>query len=412
MNPILVKNNNIDSCTILFLFNVGSINEDKNILGISHFIEHMIFKGNQQIKKSNILLNKLDSIGGDYNAFTTNNLTGYHIKVMKEYQLEAFEILYNMLFRSIFDTNEIDTEREVIKEEYSKDEYDIDSVVDEMIQKMVLRNTPYSKSIIGKIKTINNIKKKDLIQYWKKYYNLNNCVVIINGNINNNLMNYLKNIKLKQFPFKFLEYKINIPKNPSIKIIKTEDNQTKLSIAFRTCGLNNDDKYVLDLISNIIGGNMSSRLFLSLREKYGIVYEIDCNNTFFRDIGYLQITCSFDNKNILKIIKIILKELMVLKTNYITKEELIVNKSYLRSMELLSFEDTISFCEDIATEYILTGKINMPEKNIQHYNNINKYQIKNISSQIFTKNNLNMIILGNYNDKKILSEINQKISEF
>ena len=98
IKSIIIKNPNITSCTIFFMFKVGSINEEKHINGISHFIEHMVFKGNKDIKKSNSLLKNLDNLGSDYNAFTTNNITGYHIKVMERYQDEAFKILYNMLF--------------------------------------------------------------------------------------------------------------------------------------------------------------------------------------------------------------------------------------------------------------------------------------------------------------------------
>ena len=412
MNPILIQNNNVDSCTIFFLFNVGSINENNEISGVSHFIEHMVFKGNKNIPKSNDLLRKLDSIGGDYNAFTTNNLTGFHIKIMKQFQLEAFKIMYDMLFLSNFNDIDIDIEREVIKEEYHKDRNDYSTIIEEKTQKTVLRGTPYSKSIIGTLTTINNIKKKELIQYWKKYYNIENCVIMLNGNIDIRLIENIKKLNLKHYPFNYLEYKITENKKPIIEIINGDKNHTELSISFKTCGMINNDKYTIDLISNILGGNMSSRLFLSLREKYGIVYEIDCENTFFRDVGYLQINCSFDNKNILNTIHIILEEIKIIKNEYIQKKEMIDNINYLKSMELLSKEDTLSICEDISTEYILTGKINLPNKNIEHYNNINKYNIKKVSKEIFTKNNINIIIVGNYKKDILTKKINHIISKF
>lgn len=409
IRSIIIENKSIESCTIFFIFNVGSINEDENNRGVSHFIEHMLFKGTKNIPKSNILLKQLDGFGADYNAFTTNNLTGYYIKVMKEYQLEAFKIFYDMIFNSIFDSKEIETERDVIKEEYIKEKNDSSSLIEDLTMKTVLRNTKYQYPIIGYLKTINKIDRNDLISYWNKYYNQENCVIILNGNVKNNLKKHIKNIKIKNKPFEYPIIKQHNSTNYKLKFKKDNANQTLLSVCFKSFGMNDFNKYTLDLIANILGGNMSSRLFLVLREKYGLVYEIECENTYFRDVGYIQISCSFEHKNLEKTVELIFEEINKLKKEYLNKSEIDSNISYLSSMEMLTKEDTTTLSEEIGTEFILTGKINYPEDNIKNYKKIDKIKINEISNTIFKKNNLSVIIIGNYGNKYVKKTIEKMV---
>ena len=408
IKTIFLENKNINSCTILFLFNVGSINEGRHNRVIYHFVEHMIFKGTEKIPKSVELLKKLDSYGADYNAFTTNNLTGYYVKVMKEYQVDVFNIFYDMVFNSNFESEEIETERGVIKEEYKKGLDDNTSLIEDLTIKTVLRNTKYQYPVIGYLNTINRINRKDLIKYWKKYYKKENCVIVVNGNIKTQLKYILRNIKIQDKPFIFPSIKNIVHNNYKLELKKDEtmNQQIMLSLCFKSFGLINKYRYTLDII---LGGNMSSKLFLILREKYGLVYEIDCENTYFRECGYLQINCSFDKKNLNNTIEYIFKEINNLKNGNIQGNEIESNIKYLNSMELLSKEDTTTICEEIGTDFILTGKINTPEKNIEKYSNIKKSDILKLSKEIFIKNNLNVIIIGNCSIKHIQKIINKNL---
>ena len=290
-------------------------------------------------------------------------------------------------------------------------EYYISSIIEELTIQNVLSNTPYRQPIIGTINSINNIQRKDIIKYWQQYYTHSNCVLVVNGNIKKTLieeikkLNYSKKSTIYTIPINFYH---NRKKNIIIK--KENSDQTLLCIAFKTFGIKNKARYTLDVIANIIGGNMSSRLFLSLREKHGLVYEIDCDNTFFEDQGYIQINCSFDKSNLIKTIDVIIKEIKILKEKYVNDDELTSNIKYITSMEILSKEDTISFCEDIGSEYILTGKLVSPEENINNYNKVDKYKLKKLSNHVFQKNNISISIIGNYNYKKINPILNQKIS--
>jgi predicted Zn-dependent peptidase len=308
------QNDCLNSCTILFLFNVGSINENSNNHGISHFVEHMLFKGTANIPKSSVLLKKIDSYGSDYNAFTTNDVTGYHIKTMKKYQLDVFKLFYDMLFNSIFNEDEIEIERQVIKEEYNKDSNDISSITDELIMETVFEGTDYQHPVIGYLENINKINRKDILKYWKKYYTKENCVVVLNGNIEKELIQHIDSIQIKNIPMIYKTHSLKETQNYKFKFKNdNHTDQTILTLCFKTLGFKDKNRYKYDLIANILGGNMSSKLFMSLREKYGLIYDIDCHSNNFKDLGYIEINCSFDNKNFEKTFQYLFEEIKHLK---------------------------------------------------------------------------------------------------
>ena len=405
-------NNCSKSCTILFLFNVGSINEDDTNYGISHFIEHMLFKGTTNIPKSSVLLKKIDSYGSNYNAFTTNNITGYHIQIMKQYQLDVFKLLYDMLFNSIFNEDEIEIERKVIKEEYIKDSNDISSITDELIMDTVFRGTNYQHPVIGYLKNINKINRKDMLKYWKKYYTKENCVIVLNGNIEKELIQHIDSIQIKNSPMIYKSHSLKETQHYKFKFKNdNHTDQTILSVCFKTLGLKDNNRYSYDLITNILGGNMSSKLFMSLREKYGLIYDLNCNSHNFKDVGYIEIHCSFDNKNFEKTFQYLFEEIKHLKYNYLNHKEIKDNINFVSSNIIMSQEDAISFSENIGNEYLLTGKINNSINKIKEYNKIDKYNIQKTCYNLFKNENMSIVIIGKQNKIRIKSFIDDIINK-
>ena len=393
-----------NSCSVHIYVKIGSVYEDMNFNGISHFIEHMVFKGTKNRKNSKILLNEMDRIGAEYNAYTDNYLTVFHFKVNHKYLEKALDIFSDMLFNSIFSNKEIDMERKVIFEEILKGKDDTDIYLEDLIPTYLFKNHELSNSVIGNKKTLFNCDKKILTDFYKKYYVPNNMCISVCGKYNKrNIHDLIKKYFTQEnnlIPSKKL-----IPMfNNKIKyklIEKHKDiEQSVIAMVFSIFDLNDERKYALDLLETILAGNMSSILYYKIREKEGLVYSISCDSELYNSGGYLIIKFASNYNNIKKAIKYITSELDKLKKRDISDNKLNDSKEYLNSNIFMINENNSNIAEYYGRSLALNEKLESISKYINNINKVDKKNIKDLCNYIF---DYSKMLIYNVGKKKLFN---------
>lgn len=346
---ILIDQRNTDTITVQAIVKTGSNNETKGIHGISHFIEHMLFEGTKKRKEAKIISNEIGSIGGELNAYTSNERTCFYVKVPKKHFLKALDIVSDILKNPLFKEKAIEKERKVILKE-------INMINDEprFYQWILFQGGLFQKNntkypVYGFREDVKNITRKDILNYYNKYYVPNNTIISISGDV--------KNIdRLKPYFTDFNKNKkvniYNVIEPPLNKnIIKKEKRKilnSYLVLGYKTVARLHKDSYILDVIKSILGRGQSGRIFEEIRGKRGLAYEVGVHNEANNDYGFFSIYLNTDKTKIELVKKIILKEIEKLQNNNLTKKELKEAKGYLEGQYILENEDTHDRADSLA----------------------------------------------------------------
>ena len=324
---ILVPSKETKAITFEVLYKVGSREESKNNNGVSHFLEHLMFKGTEKRPKTVNISKELDSIGAEYNAFTGKDHTGYYIKAAQKNLPLAIEILADMLHNSKFEKEEMDKERGVIIEEINMYEDNPLMYIGDVFENLIYKGTKLGYSIGGPRKNIINLSRNSLYNYYQKYYYSANSIICLAGNFQEKkalrLINKFFPIAKKRKRVNFKKVKKIKKKNPQISIIKRKNvEQVQLILGFKSIP-KKDNKFLrTQVLANILGGTMSSRLFLEIREKRGLCYFIKASNDGYEDLTSFSIQAGLNKEKIYEALKAIKEELNKLKEEGLTKEEL------------------------------------------------------------------------------------------
>lgn len=411
MKYILINNKCSSSATIMFSVKVGSKNEINKHRGISHFIEHMLFKGTKNKLTTKNISNILYNHGAEFNANTGYELTRYYIKIDSDYILDAIDVLSDMLFYSKFDSDEIKSEKNVVISENKRDKSSPWGQLDRLMNSITLNNTNYSYDIGGIDKDITNFSRNTILKYFLHFYKASNITVTISGNYKYSptkmvtiLNKYFgKNFNYYGKPKNTLKYNTIVNKNfhEKQKMFNYKHkinnfSQAFISIAYPCYDGNSTNKYTTELVSSILGGNMSSRLFIKLREQMGLVYNISCVYYDFSDIGLLQINFSTfgDEKSILKCIKLVSQELHDLKNNLVALKEIDIAKNYFNGEILLELEDSTNLAELYSDSLLLYKKVHNYKLLKNNINKVTRDNIKNMSNKLFQFNKCNIAIIS------------------
>ena len=412
---IMPNRNETATASIYFYFKVGSKNETPEIGGISHFIEHLIFKGSPKYPNYLDISKTFDANGISFNAYTSKDTTAYHYKFLsnKENLDLICKITSDMIFNPLMREKDIKTERNVIVQEYNDDVDDIDEFIDEKIEHCLLDGHPLGRSIIGTLKTIDNINRKDIITYHKKYYRPDNLVIGFSGNMrdeytniiekyfngksNNN--NHYRNHKF--LPLSLLSQGVSqiipfVDKHPesAIDCFAKDLKQDYIHIIFKTKGNLDPFKHQYRLLKNILGANMSSRLFVEIREKLGLVYSIKCDTSNFEETGYFDIYTQNESKDTLKCIQKIFKELVKFKEHGVGEKELNDNKKNYCDLFKTGFDDIEYENEHFSTQVLLNIPVETIEKRIETISAITSDELKNVANELFKFNKVHIITFG------------------
>ena len=382
---IIYNKQDTKTVAIQITVKVGSNYETLPISGISHFIEHMVFEGTKNYPDSRSLSNVVESLGGELNAYTSDERTTYHIKIVKKHFNKALQVLSDILTRPLFRAPDIEKERKIITDE-------IKLVIDEprnyqwvLFEKTLFKKHPVRNPTYGSVKAVNSMTRKQLLDYYNTYYTAPNTLITVVGNIDNvfnKIKTYFSHYSPKKAP------KLSIPNEPKQRSIQKKFEPRKLNnsyviLGYKTAIRKNKDSYALDLIRGIMARGQSGKLFYEIRTKRGLCYEIGMHHEPSKDYGFIAVYLGTDKKNISKSIKVILAILKNLQST--TQKELDEAKEYIEGSFYLENEDNYQLADNIGSWALL----DTPEKINSYIKNIRKVslsQLKSVAKRYFTKN--------------------------
>ncbi len=404
---ILVPRKESESVTLLVLFKVGSRYEAINIHhGVSHFIEHLMFKGTKKRPSTLDISKELDGIGAEVNAYTSKDHTGYWIKLRADKFELACDLLSDMLSNSLFDAKEINREKGVIIEEIKMYEDQPMYFSEMLFERLIFQGNMLAEDIAGTSESIIKMSRKNILDYKDSYYEPKNGVIVVAGKINKNTKQTLskyftqvKEPKEKAFVQKFNQFE---NKQDQARVVLHHQNTKQVHLAMGVPAYSHfhPDLYALHLLSVILGGTMSSRLFINVRERRGLCYYIKSQADIYEDTGNLMIRAGLDMSKIDEAIRLILKELRDLKTNGVNNDELKMAKDFLKGRSTLQLEDSNAVANFYGRELILTKKILTPDQKMNKIFEVTKSQINKVAKDILHTNKLNLAMVSPHKDKK------------
>lgn len=400
-----------EAVTVLILLPVGSRYETPKLNGVSHFIEHMLFKGTKKRPTSLAIAKELDALGAEYNAFTGKDLTGYWVKLDKDYLEIGLEILADIFFNSLFDKNEFEREKGVILEEIKMYQDNPLLYIDDFFEQTLYGQHPLGWSIAGKMENIKKISHTEFLTFKNKFYQAGRALITVTGNIKTKIVRKLVNkffgqipeFKIKKMNFKkFLKKQ---QKNLKLRILTKDVQQVQLALGFPAYSYFHPKIEALDLLAIILGGNMSSRLFTEVRVKKGLAYFIRTDLGVYQDTGNFVIRAGVDKDKIEEAIKVILDELKKVRDKAISNEELNRTKTFCEGKLSLELENSASLASWYAKQLMLIGKILTPTEKLAKIKKVQIKDIQAVSNEIIKSRALNLALIGpdNINQSLLLS---------
>lgn len=389
--------------TVMIMVKAGSRFETPKTNGLSHFLEHMFFKGTKKRPTAFDISKIIDGIGGEINAATGKDQTLYYVKTTPKHLETALDVLSDMILNSKFAPQEIEREKKVIIEEINMYEDLPIKKISDIYEELLYQDQPLGWPIIGTKKNIKNLTQADFLNYIKRIYNPSNTIITFAGALNSKsteklARKFFKKMTSQKAKNSSLATK-EIQCQPGIKIHYKKTDQAHLILGARTYNLFHPDRYAVSVLGAILGGGMSSRLFIEVRERRGLAYYIKSGTELYQDVGNFQTQAGVDLKRINQAIKIILKEYQKIKEK-LTAEELNRAKEYLKGRLLLKLEDTHALAFFYTSSLLLEEKIKTPEQVIKKIDQVQKKDVFKVARDIFTPQKLNLAIIGPFKNKQ------------
>lgn len=394
---ITIPQKSTRAVTVLVLVGTGSKYETKEINGISHFLEHLFFKGTKKRPTPLAISETLDRVGGIYNAFTGEEYTGYFAKVTASHFDLALDWVSDIFLNSTLSGKDIKKEKGVIVEEINMFSDNPMSYVQILWPKLLYGDQPAGWPVAGSKESIARMKRQDLLHYRKKQYVAENTIICIAGDINP--AQAFKKVK-KYFSEISLTKSLKKPKviekqtGPICLLYPKKTDQTHLCLGTRAYNIFHPQRYTLELLEIILGGMMSSRLFIKLRDKLGIVYYVKASCEADSDTGYLVTQAGVDNKNVKKAISTILEEYKKISQKKVPKNELKKAKDYIKGKTALLLESSDAKASFYAGQELLENKILTLKEIFKKIDKISQSDILKVAKDIFQPQKLNLAIIG------------------
>jgi len=399
---------NTEAVTIMVLVGTGGRFETEREQGISHFLEHLFFKGSKKFPSAQKIAAALDALGANYNAFTSEECTGFFIQCAARDFPRALEILCDMFHEPLFPRPEVEREKDVILEEANMRRDIPQAHVQVLAQKQMFPDLPLGNDLVGTPETIKAISDKDIAAYFSRTYAPEATIVVVAGNPKNYSW---ENAVVPAFAAKaarrkpaFAPFRPGGLRESVVEEIRKVD-QTHLVFSLLTFPKADPRRYALALLSYILGGGMSSRLFEKIRERRGWAYYVRTQPTPFFDTGVLSVLAGVKTTKLPDAVKIIREELADLATNGPTPEELERAKNNARGSLAISLEGSMEIAEALAEDYYYEGKFRQPEEVIEQINKVTLDNLRQIAKELFVRDKMGLAVIGGQNQKQILKKI-------
>ena len=404
LRVITAPQESTQAVTVLVLVGTGSKYEKKETKGISHLLEHLLFKGTRKRPNQIAIAEPLDRVGGIYNAFTGKEYTGFFAKVDAQHFDLALDIISDIYLNSKLDPKEIEKEKRVIIEEINMYYDTPSSYVQNLWDKVLYGDQPAGWDIAGTKESVLRISREDLFNYMKVQYSASNTVVCVAGNIGNNfkvidkIKRYFSKIKPKRTIQK--PPVIEKQKKPKCLLKNKKTDQTHFCLGVRGYNLFHPQRFAQELLAAILGGMMSSRLFIKIREELGLAYYIKTTADSNTDTGCLVTQAGVDNQRVEKAISAVLREYKKISQKKVPLKELKKAKEHLEGKMSLLLETSDARASFYGLQEILENKILSPREIYAKIDQVSANDILRVSQEVFHPQKLNLALIGPFKDSQ------------
>jgi predicted Zn-dependent peptidase len=380
----------------------GSRHEDPTVNGISHFVEHMVFKGTKN-RTAEDIARQVDSIGGNMDAFTGKETICFNIKVLDEHLPVAVDVLSDMVLNPIFDAAEIIRERGVILEEIKMDEDSPDYLVHEIFTQNFFKDHPLGKPILGTKETVRKFDQEAILGYYGTKFVPANLIISAAGNLKHEEFVELIRKRFDHLPAASNGWHDTPPKTHSRIILRNKKSleQVQICVGVPSYSISHEKRYASYILNTLLGGGMSSRLFQNIREKQGLVYSIFSELNPFRDSGCLAVYAGTSRESAPKVVQSVVNEFRELKKTPITDEELKRAKDQLKGSLMLSLESSTARMSNLARQEMYYDRFFSMDEIIDRIQAVTTQDITDSAAEFFQPNSIAVTVLGNLNGLKL-----------
>ncbi len=404
LRVILAPMADTQTVTVMIMAGTGSRYEDEYENGLAHFLEHMFFKGTKKRKDAQAVSMELDAIGGEYNAFTGKDRTAYYAKVSSQHVDTALDVVSDIFLNSKLEQKEISKESGTIVQEINMYEDMPMRTVDDVFEGVLFGTKhPLGRTILGPKKNILSFKRKDFAQYLKRCYTSQNVVVCVAGKFSQakvlaKIRADFADMNVGAKP-EFVRYE-GEQDAPAVAIKQKKTDQTHLMLGVRAYDHNHVDRYALAVLSTILGGGMSSRLFSEVREKLGLAYFVRTDIESYPDTGCMVAQAGVEHDNLEKTVKVIIAQLRKLTKKLVPATELTKAKEYMKGHTVLGLESSDSIANYLISQETVKGYIRTPDDAAKKIDAVTAADIRRVAQELFVTEQLNLAIIGPHKGKE------------
>ncbi len=409
---IVVPVPSLESATLTIWVKTGSRNETDKLSGISHFLEHLVFKGGKKRQTAKEIAEAVDAIGGEFNAGTSKEWTNFYIKAPASKLETAFDVLADMVLTPALRQEDLDREKGVIVEEIGMYEDTPLMKIDDVFENVIFKGHHLGRDIIGTKETITGFKRDDFVKYRQAHYHPNNILLTVAGGIDQNevyelALKYFAHLDGKRSKNKGFSKFRSKQRKPTVLLHSKKKDQAHFILGFRASEMDSPDRFAETLLATILGGGMSSRLFTEIREKRGLAYAVRGGRDAYLDCGYISIYAGVDPKKIEEALKVTLEQCYLVSNgkSLITAAELAKAKEYVKGHLALSLEDTKAVNTFFGIRQLLLDKIETPEEIVKALDKVTVGDIVAAAKKNFKPERLNLAIIGPYQTAKQFEKI-------
>ncbi len=419
LRVILIDTKAFPTMTTILLFGAGSRYENKVNNGIAHFFEHIPFKGSKKYPSFFAISSLFESMGAINNAYTSKDHTAYWVKAPTVHFEKVVDVLSDMVLQPLLKEEEIEREKGVIVEEINMYEDSPQRKIGDLFENLLYHGTPLGLDTTGTKETVTKFTRQTFLDYQRKLYHPDNAALVVAGGLSNGMKTLDRashlNDYLRVIEKNFGSWKSPVEKGRDLSFLPVSEKQTKpnllvhykkteqshFSLGFRTFSFFDERKYALSILSTILGGGASSRLFIQVRERRGLCYYISTGRESYHDVGYMVTQAGVTNNldKMKEAISTILSEHKKMRDGDIQDEEITRAKEILKGRTLLSMEDSSNVASWYGTKEILENKIETVEDVLKLIEKVTKDEVVQLAREIFRPEKLNFALIGPFEEK-------------
>lgn len=412
LTVVTVPGSDAESVVVDIFVKTGSRSEAKQEAGVSHFLEHFLFKGTKKYPTAMAINEIVDGIGGDMNAFTSKESTQYYIKARSKYLPLIFDILTDMVQQPLFDPAELEKEKGVIVEEMNMYKDMPQAVVEEALDLLMWPKDVLGQPIIGQKETITSFSPATFHGYMKRHYQPSNMLIGVSGKFNaKELQKLLKQSwsQAKRVKAGGWNKTTDVQKNPRFKLIFKETEQAQLALGFKGFANNDLRNPAVTVLSTVLGGGMSSRLWDEIREKRGLAYYVRCSGGSYQDTGQFVVSAGVQIPKVQEAIEVILSELKRTVDVLVDEKELLKAKEYLKGKTALALEDNQVRLDWYLDQVAFKKKILTPQEAYDRIDKVTRQDVQAVARELFRSSQASLAVLGPYKDGALEKSLQKTI---